>query len=221
MRVSIRWNQVGMERSGGSSWEHLSSAQTWACGREERGRERGYCLLSVDRMLVGRVGRAARCWLPFEGVGSTVILRCPAVLSADGGNTGLVLESEGNIGCGNWAHWLVGSVAVEWVEDVQGAFISGEKGMAEGRTLGRSEVQRWMERGMDEAVGEGAVGGTRGNGTEVESQEGASGWWSCGSRGWSLLGGVWLGYWALAVQVTVDHGRGRSEAEPRWMRGEN
>lgn len=74
---------------------------------------------------------------------------------------------------------------------------------------------------MDEAVGEGAVGGTRGNGTEVESQEGASGWWSCGSRGRSLLGGVWLGYWALAVQVTVDHGRGRSEAEPRWMRGEN
>lgn len=46
---------------------------------------------------------------------------------------------------GNWVCWLMCVAEVERLEDAQGTFVSGEKGSAEGRTLGKSKVRDGRE----------------------------------------------------------------------------
>lgn len=46
---------------------------------------------------------------------------------------------------GIWVCWLMCVAEVEMLEDAQGTFVSGEKGSAEGRTLGKSKVRDGRE----------------------------------------------------------------------------
>lgn len=103
----------------------------------ERGEAEDAAFLARMGMLLRGVGRRARCRVHFEHVGNLVILGGPVGQSGD---TGLVLSREGRVDSGTWACWLVSAVAVGRVKGAQGTLVPREKGVAEGRTLGRSEV---------------------------------------------------------------------------------